>query len=832
MLKRRIRNLCILLALVMSFSCFCSCGKKDSASLSADNVDIWSCHASIKVLQSFLDKNGEEYTDPTYYDDVKEEAKVSIVMARGEYEGAQIIITPEVDVDYYDVKMSDLKTSDGSAVISGDQISVYHEKYLTVEKNGEKNGAPLGCYPDALVPLDKIIEYKENKIQKNENQGVYITVESALDQEVGTYTGTMTIDFKEFTKEIPVSVEVVDFTVNPETHAKSTFLTHWDAEHGELDSSQRMIDAYTDKLIEYRLAPFDIYTENDHSDEGILAWVEKAYGLLKNPRLSCLSIPYREINGSRQNSGPVIDRAIFEKYLHAIAKKSFEEDFNMFKKLIVYNAILDEAIQRKLPDNQILENCEIFNSTVRKVADALEADATITSSVKAESIASLRVMPHVCTFWYQDQYSDYSTDDYVNAYCPKFYYVDTEGERAQYRLDEKSVELWWYGCNDPIHPWVDYHLEHTTNLNTRLLSWMQVEYDIAGNLYWAVNDYGLREDYFDNYWDDRLAVSNEGVLFAPGGQYGLDEPLSTLRLEGIRDGMEEYEILYAMKQKYKQLGLPADEFVSALSANLYGNAQVLASVENFVDAREALLAAAVAAHSPAELCVIGSTDNGDGTITTEAYIKDGYTLKSNGVELTDRVAHGDGWIYTATTNLDQSENYIDLSYEANGATYSYKKYLGGKVQIISAEDFYECFEEDTTTVTSALVDGTTIGMTGQYARLAVEALNGSSQMISFVCPELNQSANNKAEKIIFTVYNASTEKIPLTLSVKYKKQSLYSAVPQVILEPKATTLVEIPLANVIWANSGAMEKVRFWFGDTENESSKVVYVKNVLIYSK
>ena len=88
MWKSRIRNLCIILALVMSFSCFSSCGKKDPNSVSADNVDIWGCHASIKVLQSFLDKNGEEYNDATYYDDVKQDAKVSIVMARGEYEGA------------------------------------------------------------------------------------------------------------------------------------------------------------------------------------------------------------------------------------------------------------------------------------------------------------------------------------------------------------------------------------------------------------------------------------------------------------------------------------------------------------------------------------------------------------------------------------------------------------------------------------------------------------------------------------------------------------------------------------------------------------------------
>ena len=822
------RSLGCVFATVMSVTWLYSCATPaNQTKISAENLDIWGCHASIKVLQSFYDnKSGELRADSTYYDDVKENAEISITMARGEYEGGQIIITPNVDVPYYNVTVSDLKTADGSATISGDQISVYKERYLLIEKNGEKNGEPLGYYPDALVPFEKIVEYKENTIKKDENQGIYMTVESALDQTVGTYTGTMTIDFKTYTKSVPISVEVVDLTVSEEAHAKSSFLVTWQSEHGELDTSQRMIDSYVDALIDYRLAPHAIYEEVDHSDAGMTAWVEKAYGLLKNPRLSNLSIPY-------QASGNAINESVFEKYLYAIAEKSFEEDFNMFKKLIVYNVILDEATFRALPDEQILENCRIFNGTVRRVADALAADTTITSEVKDETIESLRKLPQVCTFAYVDKYADYTTDDYVNAFCPLYNYVDTEKQREQYRQSEKSVELWWYGCNHPIAPYTDYHIEHATNLNTRLLSWMQAEYDIAGNLYWSANNYGLKEDYYDaDYYSATMNVNMEGVLFYPGAQYGLDKPVGSLRLEGIRDGLEEYEILYAMKQKYQELGLPADEFISALSSNLYSGAQVTASVENFVDARTALLAAAVAANSPAELCVIGSTDNGDGTITTKAYIKDGYVLKSNGVALTNGEKHGDGAIYTVTTALSETANYVNLSYEADGKMYKYTKYLGGKVQMISAADFWAGFEADTAVVTPTLVEGSTIGQSGQYARLAVEALNGSAQMISFINQQLNGAANKNADKIVFNVYNASTVEIPLTISVKYKKTTIYSARPQTVLKPQTTTLVEIPLANVLWTSTGAMEKIRFWFGDTDTEGSKVVYVKDILIYGK
>ena len=284
-MKRTFKKWVGVLLVAAMFPTVVGCGKKPEpeSGITEADLTIWGVHASEKVLQ------GKEID---YYSDIREEADVSLVMAKGEYESDQIIITPSKDIPYYNVEVSDLVNETGDAKIPKDKISVYHERYIPVSVNAEKTGAPLGMYPDALVPMSAIVKYEENKIKANENQGVYITFETTTDQAVGTYTGTVTLDFKSYKTSIPVTVDVLDVTVSEETHSRSTFLTRWAYEHGELDTSQEKVDAYNDALIKYRLAPEYVMLERDNTEEGIDLYVEKTLEYLLDPRLSCLCIPY------------------------------------------------------------------------------------------------------------------------------------------------------------------------------------------------------------------------------------------------------------------------------------------------------------------------------------------------------------------------------------------------------------------------------------------------------------------------------------------------------------------------------------------------------------
>lgn len=818
--------LCMFVTGVMFFSCFSGCADAQTTQkLSADNVDVWSCDASIKVIQNLIDeKTGE--TKPVsegYYDGIKQEPHITIDMLRGEYESGQIIITPKVDVEYYNAEISDLKLVDGDAVISAQEnIDVYHERYMPVQASHSNTNVPGGYYPDALVPMDAIVEYEHNKIKANENQGVYVTVESMIDQQVGKYVGELTLDFKTFTKKIPVTVNVLDAEVSPATHLKSAYSAKWNFEQGELDTTQRAYDAYFDTLKEYRLATG--IRNASASANGAAEFAELAYQELQDVRLSCVNIP---IFGQM---GQSFDMGWMEYYLIAIAKKCFEEEYNMFERMYVYNGLMDEPINTKVNVTLLQNCCTNFNNLLNELADQYAADTTITAANKDEIIASLRKIPHVFT-----THKILAFEGYIDTYCPIYSMLNTEQQREEYFNDPAFKELWWYGCNNPLNPYVTFHLETENTIGARLLGWMSAEYDISGILNWSVNNYNTHEDYFDYDSAHRgTGPYGEGLLFYPGGQYGLDAPIPSIRLSAVRDGIEEYELLYALKQKYTELGLDFGDFASNLTDNLYSGAQVIAQVGNFVDARKTLLDASLALNGPAQVLLIDSKDLGNGTVETKIFAKAGYELKNHGVTLTGGEPKGDGLIYTIVSTLDQVVNTLKIEYEADGKTYVYEKSLPGRVQVINAAEFYQGFKKDASSVTATMVDGATIGLSGQgqFAKLEIGKPDDDYQTIILKADDVFSKLDSNINKITFALYNASEQDFTITLDVKYEKQKLYTSMSEVVLASKQITYIEIPLLNINWEKSGAMDHIRFSFGNREDQLTKTLYVKDIIIFDK
>ncbi|MBE7084408.1 MAG: hypothetical protein E7373_07460 [Clostridiales bacterium] len=247
-MKKTIKSL-ITFILIFSLTVVSACSKPNEKTIESSQVELWACPATEKIL---ADVSKEEYSS------ISSEAKIDIFMAKGEFESGQIIISPSVDVPYYNVTISDLSLANGDDKISVDNITVYTEKYFEVSVNYNNNNAPMGMYPDALVPVSSVVEYEQNSIPKDTNQGIYVTFETKLDQTAGLYTGEMTFDFKDFSQKVPVSVQVFDLAVSEEVRTKSVFRANLCWEHGELDSTQAMFDAYSNALVDYRLAPSTI----------------------------------------------------------------------------------------------------------------------------------------------------------------------------------------------------------------------------------------------------------------------------------------------------------------------------------------------------------------------------------------------------------------------------------------------------------------------------------------------------------------------------------------------------------------------------------------------
>lgn len=835
-MKKIIKSL-ITFILIFSLTVVSACSKPNEKTIESSQVELWACPATEKIL---ADVNKEEYSS------ISSEAKIDIFMAKGEFESGQIIISPSVDVPYYNVTISELSLANGEDKISVDNITVYTEKYFEVSVNYNNNNAPMGMYPDALVPVSSVVEYEQNSIPKDTNQGIYVTFETKLDQTAGLYSGEMTFDFKDFSQKVPVSVQVFDLAVSEEVRTKSVFRANLCWEHGELDSTQAMFDAYSNALVDYRLAPSTILYENDHTDDSIRRYVDKAYELLSNPRCSNVCIPYSTSVGadSTGKTHVCFNAPVLEQYLYAFAEKSFKEDFNLVEKLVFYNAIIDEAKIMGRPAGQVEVNNKLWNKTVDLVADAILADTSITSDLKEEVAESIRTIPYIFTTDYWEAFADPESDSFANVFCPMTDFCNSESAREQYNV---MLEKWWYTCNKPYYPQSNYHIDFTSTVPIRAMGWEQADYGFIGTLYWSVNYYGdsvqgdrgyFQEDYFSGS-ANTMKLGNgalgEGRLFYPGGQYGLDYPLPSLRLEAIRDGLEEYELIYSLKEKYKELGYSADSLVKTLGSTIYIGTQVTANVNEFEQARKTLFELCTAVNSPAGMCIVDSCDNNNGAIDYKVYINDEYELKCDGVVLTNGVAEGNGKIYSVTKKLDQDSNSIKFEFDVDGSTYSYTQVLGGKITTVSAEQLVEKFKVLNSKVDfNCAVEGNAvkidIGSTKEVTNNKGE-FTGALQRFYIVHDEL-VNLSSSSQKVTFTLRNDNEFTIPLSVSAEYSKtQGSLVTMATIDLKP-GQTVITIDVAMVSWERVGKMDRLLFQLGTTSGEDAKTVFVEKMLVYNK
>lgn len=129
--------------------------------------------------------------------------------------------------------------------------------------------------------------------------------------------------------------------------------------------------------------------------------------------------------------------------------------------------------------------------------------------------------------------------------------------------------VWWYGCMHPQSPYPTYHLDDEL-ITSRIVSWMQYDYGIEGMLYWCINfymRYSNGSTVARDPWKDPevvLETPGDGYLVYPGREYGVEGPISTMRLESIRESHEDYEYFWLFEQKINEYN---EAHGTALDAN-------------------------------------------------------------------------------------------------------------------------------------------------------------------------------------------------------------------------------------------------------------------------
>ena len=818
--KFDLKLILLLLSLVFFFNVVITNPLTDSKAASND-IEFWSVAATEKVMQDKLD----------IYGDIKQEPKVVVDACKGEYESTQIIMTAKKDIKSVTLTYGELN-GEGGTKFSKDNIGVFYELYTNVTNIYDGNGAPTGYYPDALVPFDRIVKAKENTIKANKNQGLYITFNVPIDQVAGTYTGSLEITYDGASKVLPIELNVFDLEVNEKTNSKSKFNSTFTQYLGELDSTQEMFEAYIQTMIEYRVSPSYLINGNhlDKSDEMVNLYVEKAYAFIQNPKMSNFNIPAYTASDAATNE-KTIDKQMLIKYVNAVMKKSFETGFNLMERAIFSTGIIDEpdlfGLMARVPI-VMRDYDEAITYCVNNV-NSLIGTTQVDPAFKAEIVQSLKDMSFVVTMPYNE-----SVKDLITTWCPYASEYDTVEKRKLY---ENQVEKWWYTCIQPRVPHPTYHMEDTL-ISARALSWMMSEYDVTGNLFWAVDVYarynGTSYQFIDDFYSspERYPRANgDGFLFYPGSRYGVFGPLSSLRMEAIRDGNEEFELFYNLKADYEQMGIDSSKIIRNINSLIYTGTRVASNSQMFATARKALIELSMLAKSDAKVCVVDYFDDNYGNITYKVFAKTGYEIKSDSLTQVEATANGN--IYTISVNLNKDSNFMNFYTIVNGKTLSFNFNIGGKTTVNNAETIESGFSKGTVSVTSSLVDASVVdGSEGKFVKLDIAEAVAKHQSINWANTVLS-TINSSTSKIILHIYNPTESEIPFKLFVKFSGVTINTELVSVNLKPGMNEVTVDGINSFNWTRYKGIENAMMYFStdSTSGGAARTVYIKDLVAYT-
>ncbi|MFH0796260.1 MAG: glycoside hydrolase domain-containing protein [Candidatus Omnitrophota bacterium] len=502
-------------------------------------------------IQSPLNK---VFKDRDYLGPMGDTVKIS--MARNEYENFQIIVIP-LNKNLEDIKV---EFSDLLNLQTGNKIKKENIKYNVVGYVEVKPPLPyaveyIGFWPDPLLPGERF------GVKKDAVQPIWITTYVPEDTPPGEYEGWMTITpSNSYPNKVKVKVQVWNFTLPKETHFPTSF---WMFRYmittfyflNEKQLPWEIYKKFLDIALEHRLTPFDftiqgevepyikIYREPDGSFsfdytdlDRYLSYIFRKGGNAFNIGFACWHFQCF----TERVPVPGIDRATGEKI--KIGFKHRSPEYLKMQEIYIKN-LYEHLKEKGWLDKVYLE-----------AFDDAPVNGQTNEVIKELYGLSHKAAPGLLT--YMDlaggpqQFEELI--GYLDIWIP---FPDSYENNMDFFIKRKDAgdKVWWFVADSPYPPCPTFHIP-VSAIDPRIIWLMGWKYNIDGFLYWGLNiwafhDEGNLEKDSSKRWPNnpwKLTRIGDGLLIWPGPQM---EPLSSIRLESIRDGLEDYEYLYLLREK-------------------------------------------------------------------------------------------------------------------------------------------------------------------------------------------------------------------------------------------------------------------------------------------
>jgi hypothetical protein len=408
---------------------------------------------------------------------------------------------------------------------------------VTIASGGD---GQTGMWPDALVPdIDPIAGEKRNAfpfdVPANESRAVLVDIHVPQDAAAGTYTGVVNVTGG-VTQQVPVKLVVWDFTVPSTSTLKSAFGMTWNGPcmgHGDGSCSGGVADLqlrarYVQAALDNHVSIYSPAMSGPVSAAGVENWTD--YDTYAGPFLAGTA-PTR-LPGAKLTAVEIESPTPYGNGGQTKAWGAHFRANNWLTDTVLFNYVCDEPpLTCAWTDIQPRVNASIASdSSIPRLV------TTTTAHTAEHSITGVNLYVPVINF---------IEDRAGTAY--------TTSQRSQY-----PANSWWYqscmsfGCAGvggeyerlALSGWPSYAID-TDGTRNRAMEWMSFNYDFKGELYYEVTQGFFAGDVWVK--DYNFGGTGDGTLFYPGtpakigGQTEI--PVESLRLKGIRDGMEDYELM-------------------------------------------------------------------------------------------------------------------------------------------------------------------------------------------------------------------------------------------------------------------------------------------------
>lgn len=489
--------------------------------------------------------------------------EISISACRNESESFQIVVIPFRELKNLRWEV----TSD----FGGGNIRIQPVGYVDVNKsttpryvqNYPKEEIREGLWPDPLFTYSKL-----EKVSANELQPLWVTIDIPKTLAPGKHKFTIKLMAENAnTAEVTVNLQVWDFELSDITTLKTSFWFSTDDFSAYYylpkDSVWETEKKFLKKALDSRITPIDVgmHTRIDVSYDPktkvysfdftrfkqyldfIFNENEKKgnqVNILTHPFIGEVTWPVK-IKGTntwkhikfKQQTKEAED--FLTQYL--MACKTFLKKNGWYKN--AYMGFVDEPVKEHW------ENIKWMYRIVKKVLPDIPTVSAL-SSYKP-SINGLK--------------------DYLDIMVPGYFSIFTpESLTIFQQLQRNGKELWGYVCFKTSC--IDYE-----SIDHRILIWQCWKYNLKGFLYWGIvnwDTYMPRPGYkaklkrflrknpqerwpYKAKWEHALfdeSRAGDGYLLYPSPE---GEPWSSIRLENIRDGIEDYEYFSILKRNTEKL---------------------------------------------------------------------------------------------------------------------------------------------------------------------------------------------------------------------------------------------------------------------------------------